>query len=982
MKACWLLATAALALAPAAAFAQGGANPGLTAQVGGVDDEQHAAELKLRRLDVAVAVRGGIAETVVTASFLNPGEDRLQGDFRLRLPEGAVVTGYALDIDGRLVDGVLVDQPKAKAVYEERVRQKVDPGMAEVTAGGEFRTRVFPILPDKGRTIRIRFVAPLLAPSASDEIYRLPLDLGAPSEGWSITVRASGDLPEPALAWPGRGVAPMVREGQDLVARGEGRTALVGALTIARQPFAALLSRNGYGERSVQLSGDTGPAGAPAPVESVRIYWDRSRARRDARHAAELALLRHTLAALAPRSIEVVTFNSNGAQRSRVGSADVAIALLEKVQYRGATSYAALGEDRAAADRCLLFSGGRPQLDRGFTLRARCRLDAVTSAPVADLAWLRNLAKRHGGRAFALGSDASAIEKALAARDSGVTGVFDAAGQALPYTALEGRSGRWMVVARAPASGGVTVHVGGRDVTLAVPEIAVAFDGEGVLLASDTLTGLDPTVQRADYVALSRRYGVASPDLSFVVLETPSDYARADVDPPKDYPEEQLAEWREMRKGADDEKAEAKAERLGVVAERWAEQVKWWETRFDPDARPKKPKEAPAPSPPPPATVVPPPAPEPTPMPTAEPAPDQDGGEAEVVVTGVRAAPQVSMVANAVTSIDAEDVGKLPDSDPSATIELEAWQPTREYLKAFDAAPATFDKRFVEVEEKQGAAPAFYFDTAEWLRRHGKPEAAREMLLSALDLPVANSETIAIVAARLERYGDLDHAIELRERLAALESERPQPRRLLALALARRAALRPATARADLERAVKLLTEVIMTPWDDAWDGVEMVSLMEVNTLIPRLIALGGKAELDPRLVRKLDVDLRVVVDWDTDATDLDLWVDEPNGERAIYSNQRTAIGGHLSDDMTDGYGPEEYLLRRAPDGTYVVQADVYRLDAINPNGPSVITAHLIRDFGRPTEREESVDIELTDGDKGRGQDARLIGRLVVGKKK
>ncbi|MDF7777581.1 hypothetical protein P1X14_20160, partial [Sphingomonas sp. AOB5] len=200
----------------------------------------------------------------------------------------------------------------------------------------------------------------------------------------------------------------------------------------------------------------------------------------------------------------------------------------------------------------------------------------------------------------------------------------------------------------------------------------------------------------------------------------------------------------------------------------------------------------------------------------------------------------------------------------------------------------------------------------------------------------------------------------------------------LALALARRAALRPATARADLERAIALLADVALTPWNGAWDGIELIALMEANALIPRLEALGGKADLDPRLIGLLDVDLRVVVDWDTNATDLDLWVDEPTGERVIYSNARSAIGGRLSNDMTSGYGPEEYMIHRAPAGTYTVRADVYSSDRIDPNGASVISVRLIRNFGRPNQSEESVDIELLGNDGGE----KMVGKMVVGPKR
>lgn len=324
-----------------------------------------------------------------------------------------------------------------------------------------------------------------------------------------------------------------------------------------------------------------------------------------------------------------------------------------------------------------------------------------------------------------------------------------------------------------------------------------------------------------------------------------------------------------------------------------------------------------------------------------------DDGDANIVVTGTAARTRIS---------------------------IDAWQPGRPYLRAYDRSPRAFDSRFPVEEAKGGDVPAFYLDTAEWLRRHGRTAAATEMVLSALDLPVANEVTLGIVADRLERYGAIDRAVELRERQAMLDPGRPQPKRLLALALGRRATLKPAGARADLERAVALLSEVALTPWERDWDGIDMIALMEANALIPRLRALGGTITLDKRLIALLDVDLRVVIDWTTASTDLDLWVDEPNKERAMFSNPDTAIGGHLSNDMTDGYGPEEYLLRRAPAGTYLVHANVYASDAIDPNGLSLVTAHLIRDFGRPTQHEESVDVELKRDEEGE----KRIGRIIV----
>jgi uncharacterized protein YfaP (DUF2135 family) len=150
---------------------------------------------------------------------------------------------------------------------------------------------------------------------------------------------------------------------------------------------------------------------------------------------------------------------------------------------------------------------------------------------------------------------------------------------------------------------------------------------------------------------------------------------------------------------------------------------------------------------------------------------------------------------------------------------------------------------------------------------------------------------------------------------------------------------------------------------------------MEANRIVPKLRALGAaELPLDKRLIALLDVDLRITLEWNTDETDMDLWVDEPTGERAIYSNPKTAIGGRLSNDMTNGYGPEEYLLHHAPDGTYTVRVNVYATDRLNPNGATTIRAHIFRNYGRAGEQEQALELELKRSDK----DAQLIGTVKV----
>jgi uncharacterized protein YfaP (DUF2135 family) len=166
-----------------------------------------------------------------------------------------------------------------------------------------------------------------------------------------------------------------------------------------------------------------------------------------------------------------------------------------------------------------------------------------------------------------------------------------------------------------------------------------------------------------------------------------------------------------------------------------------------------------------------------------------------------------------------------------------------------------------------------------------------------------------------------------------------------------------------------------MTPWDERYEGVELIALMEANLLLPKLRQAGvTEVPLDAKLRALLDVDLRVTLEWNTAATDMDLWVDEPTGERVLYSQPRSQIGGRLSNDMTAGFGPEEYLLHRAIPGEYAISVNVYSADAINPNGTTVITVRLIRDFGRVTQQQETMEVELEPEESGQ----KLIGKFSV----
>lgn len=141
-----------------AAPAIGGLNPTLTALSNGVDDgnrNKDTGSLTISAMRIDIHVHGHVADVVVEAKIANGSDGSDEGRFSLIMPDDAVVTGYALDVDGRMISGQLIEQPKARNVYEDEVRKGIDPGLAEVTSQNLFQTRIFPITRDKPRTIRV-----------------------------------------------------------------------------------------------------------------------------------------------------------------------------------------------------------------------------------------------------------------------------------------------------------------------------------------------------------------------------------------------------------------------------------------------------------------------------------------------------------------------------------------------------------------------------------------------------------------------------------------------------------------------------------------------------------------------------------------------------------------------------------------------------------------------------------------------------------
>jgi len=273
-------------------------------------------------------------------------------------------------------------------------------------------------------------------------------------------------------------------------------------------------------------------------------------------------------------------------------------------------------------------------------------------------------------------------------------------------------------------------------------------------------------------------------------------------------------------------------------------------------------------------------------------------------------------------------------------------------------------ERYLDRKAAFGGSPAFYLDAAEYFFRAGQAGLATRILTNLAELRIEDAALLRVLAWRLRQEKQYEMAVVQFRRIVKLRGEDPQSWRDLAVTLSEWG--KATRSRARLEEAMGLFVKVAFTPWQRHADTISIFALEELNALITWIDAAKFKAgdkpvvpEFDRKFRAALSTDLRIYIAWDADNTDIDLHVMEPSGEEAYYSHNRTTHGGLVSRDITDGYGPEEYLIARAPAGEYAISANYYGSRQQTIMGPATVTATIFTDWGRAEERQQTISVRL-----------------------
>ena len=107
------------------------------------------------------------------------------------------------------------------------------------------------------------------------------------------------------------------------------------------------------------------------------------------------------------------------------------------------------------------------------------------------------------------------------------------------------------------------------------------------------------------------------------------------------------------------------------------------------------------------------------------------------------------------------------------------------------------------------------------------------------------------------------------------------------------------------------------------------------------------------------EADLVIAMGWNTDRTDVDLHIHDPAGEHCYYEHKTTKMGGRLTQDVTEGYGPELFVLPKAAAGTYELRAHYFSGDSRRASGRAAVHVTIYRGWGRPEVQVERRTVLL-----------------------
>lgn len=936
-----------------------------------------ATAIKISSLHIKVEVAANIATTTFDIVFQNPNNRILEGEFEFPLADGQHIVRYALDIEGKLREGVVAEKAKARQAFENTVRRQIDPGLVEKTKGNNFRTRIYPVPANGSRHILIA-VEEVLPQEALSQLYQLPLYSKEPIADFSIRTIVYKSTVAPEIEDNPLQNFQFKKQREAWVADYKEKNYMAG------ETIRITLPRTDTNETiylTEQYKGRTyfylnqyleGKGRTDNPHQQIGILWDvsASAAKRDI--AKEKQLLQSYLRALGSPKVSLVPFHVTAQQPQvfdiRNGNSEALLEAIDKLDYDGGTCFGAIDLHSYGFDEALLFTDGLASFGEKEIVFTEIPVTTINTSPAADYAHLKFIAQQSKGKWIDLaGSTPEAALRILLEDQLQVVKVdYDPAAieaLALPVPAVVSKGLSFAGILNVPEAK-ITVSLGyGNTITVTKTftlrqQDNTDYDQVKRIWATMRISELELQYakNKEAITGLGKEFSVVTQNTSLIVLDRVEDYVQHGITPPPELQEEYYVLLDQKKR----EEKEGKDMALQSALNAMNEMKEWWAQDHKPDKKIKLD-----------------PGTEEALMGNSITVTNQAGMVAvdSAVVSYQFSAPVIhndemvnkppapmedgiadqknEVTLNAMLEVKKEE-DQMEYKETASAIELKEWKPDAPYLKEIEKAAASEYKAvYFKLKKQYADQPSFYLDIARFLFQHKEQQLAIQVLSNVAEMKLEEASLLRMMANQLMEAGEKKLAVETYRDILQMREEEPQSYRDLALALNETGAY---------NEAVQLMYTLLMGNWDLRFTDVKSITLNEMNAIISAHPGQVNLAGIDSRLVFAMPVDVRIVISWNADNSDIDLWVTDPRKEKCFYENTATALGGRISQDVTGGYGPEEFMLKKAVDGKYKVEVNLFGDHRQTLGGPIAIKADLYTDYGKPTQKRETINFRVTTG--------------------
>lgn len=302
-------------------------------------------------------------------------------------------------------DGVAVEKQQARQVFEDIVRQEIDPGLVEWTKGKNFRTRIYPI-PTKGfKKVRLTYQE-LLSREEKGLRYRLPLDFEKKLDLFSVTIDAGHAACEVKTVKDessGLSFDQTATKGWKLSSKQKNYLANRAVeLVIPILDSALIEVAKGKGGQSFfyvvdQVGRPLEELPGKPKAASILLIWDASGSGEDRDHGKELELLKMLLAHHAGASVSLVLMRHELEPMGDFTDSKALREKLDEISYDGGTDPEALDFSKVSQDLILLVTDGIGTLGNRQMTVGKTPVHIFHAAPSAEHETLKSQARSTGG---------------------------------------------------------------------------------------------------------------------------------------------------------------------------------------------------------------------------------------------------------------------------------------------------------------------------------------------------------------------------------------------------------------------------------------------------------------------------------------------------------------------------------------------------------------------------------------------------------